>query len=351
VLDLSFSSNGKYLASCSSDRSVLLWQTRHFSEREHRSTRVNVEYDHATGVSWSPDNHALLVAKHNERRLQVYKLSKKPDGVLGNPQVALTFDKQDDDALVGSGIASTGRYVMSCSDRGRLTLFDLKGGVLASADTRQAPQYAARLSPCGRFVLTAGFTPDVKVWEVAFTKSGEFDKLSRAFELKGHTSGVLDLSATPDSFAMATVSKDGTWRLYNTNVEYRLGHEPQLMTSAACGTDSGAATRLALAPDGATVAVGARADVQLFSAETGQLMAAVTGLHTSPISCMLFDPTSRYLLTTGDRHIHILHNVPGCHVNIQIMQEKLAKTTNPTLKERLREQVKELEAFVSSLQG
>ena len=33
---------------------------------------------------------------------------------------------------------------------------------------------------------------------------------------------------------------------------------------------------------------------------------------------MLFDPTSRYLLTAGDKHIRILHNVPGCKVNIEV---------------------------------
>ncbi|XP_037068424.1 transducin beta-like protein 2 [Pollicipes pollicipes] len=348
VLDMSFSPNGKYLASCSSDRSVLLWQTRHFAEREHKSTRVNVEYDHATGVSWSPDNHALLVAKFNENRLQVYKLSKKPDGVLGNPQVALTFDKLDDDPLVGSGISSSGRYVMSCSEHGRLTVFDLKGAVLAGTDTRQVTVHAARISPCGRFIMSAGFTPDVKVWEVVFTRSGEFDKLSRAFELKGHTSGVLDISATPDSFRMATVSKDGTWRLFNTNVEYRIGQDPQLMQSAECG-DGGTATRVAVAPDCSTVAVASRADVRLFSAETAELMATVAALHTGPITSLLFDPTSRYLLTAGDKHIRILHNVPGCRVNIQVMKDKLAKTTNSTLKERLNAQVRELQAFLDSL--
>ena len=67
----------------------------------------------------------------------------------------------------------------------------------------------------------------MKVWEVVFARSGEFDKLSRAFELKGHTSGVLDLSATPDSFRMATVSRDGTWRLFNTNGQWPLGRHSQ----------------------------------------------------------------------------------------------------------------------------
>jgi hypothetical protein len=36
-----------------------------------------------------------------------------------------------------------------------------------------------------RFVATSGFTSDVKVWEVKFSRTGEFEKVHRAFELPG----------------------------------------------------------------------------------------------------------------------------------------------------------------------
>ena len=45
------------------------------------------------------------------------------------------------------------------------------------------------VSPCGRYVASCGFTPDVKVWEVQFSKSGDFVGVNRAFELKGHSAG------------------------------------------------------------------------------------------------------------------------------------------------------------------
>lgn len=61
-----------------------------------------------------------------------------------------------------------------------------------------------------------GFAPDVKVWEVIFSKSGEFKQIARAFELQGHTSGVYDFGFSADSSYMATVSKDGTWKFFNT---------------------------------------------------------------------------------------------------------------------------------------
>jgi WD40 repeat protein len=54
------------------------------------------------------------------------------------------------------------------------------------------------------------------VWEVKFSKLGEFQQLSRAFELTGHSSGVYDVGFCADSSRMVTVSKDGTWRAFNT---------------------------------------------------------------------------------------------------------------------------------------
>lgn len=61
-----------------------------------------------------------------------------------------------------------------------------------------------------------GFAPEAKVWEVRFTKTGEFQEVKRAFELTGHTSGVYDVAFDVNSSHMATVSKDGTWKLFNT---------------------------------------------------------------------------------------------------------------------------------------
>lgn len=55
------------------------------------------------------------------------------------------------------------------------------------------------LVPSCRFVASCGFTPDVKVWEVCFSKNGDFREVTRAFELKGHTAGVQSFSFSNDS--------------------------------------------------------------------------------------------------------------------------------------------------------
>ena len=79
------------------------------------------------------------------------------------------------------------------------------------------------MSPCGRFVATSGFTSDVKIWEVKFSRTGDFEKVTRAFNLGGHTSGIYSFSFSSDSSKVATVSKDGTWKVFNTAIEYNKG--------------------------------------------------------------------------------------------------------------------------------
>merc|ERR1712055_1257101 len=119
--------------------------------------------------------------------IEVFKVSKKPDGMPTNISPALEFKKYSDDEVIGLDIACTGRYIMTCTNKTQIVIWDLKGSILTEVDNRMNQTYCAKISPCGRFVATSGFTPDVKVWEVEFTKSGSFDKMSRAFELKGHS--------------------------------------------------------------------------------------------------------------------------------------------------------------------
>ena len=45
VLALDLSPNDKFLASSSQDRSMILWPSKHFASKDHRSSRGNVPYD------------------------------------------------------------------------------------------------------------------------------------------------------------------------------------------------------------------------------------------------------------------------------------------------------------------
>lgn len=123
---------------------------------------------------------------------------------------------------MGLGISCTGRFMMSCDNGTDLYLWDVKGNQLDKIDTYLMNTYSAKISPCGRFIAACGFAPDCKVWEVKFSKTGEYQKTIRAFDLSGHSSGIYDVAFDQDTSHMATVSKDGTWKLFDTRSKYAL---------------------------------------------------------------------------------------------------------------------------------
>nr|CAD7196822.1 unnamed protein product [Timema douglasi] len=252
-------------------RAILIWSTKDWHQNDHKSLRINVEFDHASFVKWSPDSKAFIVQKVRENAVEVYKVNKRPDGWIGSVSKALTFPKHEGwDAVVGLGIACSGKFIMSCSDKTDLVLWDLKGQQLAKVDTYLMNNYCARISPCGRFVAASGFTPDVKVWEVCFAKSGEFHQVSRAFELSGHSSGVYDFSFNADSSCIATVSKDGTWKAYNTKIEFQKGEDPHLLITGKYNHKSAGPSHVAISPNGEVVVVADGGSLSFYSVLTGE---------------------------------------------------------------------------------
>ncbi|KTF77560.1 hypothetical protein cypCar_00010001 [Cyprinus carpio] len=199
VTCLDFSSNGKYLASCSDDRTIRIWSTKDFLDRDHKCLRANVEFDHATLVRFSPDSRAFITWLANGETIRIYKMIKKDDGTFSFKAASEDFPQKHKGIVINIGIAETGKFIMSASVDTTIVIWDLKGEVLATINTNQMTNSHVAVSPCGRFVASCGFTPDVKVWEVCFAKSGEFKEVARAFDLKGHSAGVYSFDFSNDS--------------------------------------------------------------------------------------------------------------------------------------------------------
>ena len=50
----------------------------------------------------------------------------------------------------------------------------------------------------------------------------------------------------------------------------------------------------------------------------------------APIMSIRFDPTSRFILTSGDKYVRVFHNVPGYKVAIGKLNLKLREASNQT---------------------
>ncbi|CAG5870684.1 unnamed protein product [Menidia menidia] len=347
VTCMDFSSNGKYLASCADDRTVRIWSTKDFLEREHKCLRANVELDHATLVRFSPDSRAFITWLANGDSIRIFKMIKKEDGTFNFKAAPEDFPQRHKAAILNIGIAETGKFIMSASTDTTILIWDLKGEVLASINTNQMTNSYAAVSPCGRFVASCGFTPDVKVWEVCFGKGGEFKEVARAFDLKGHSAGVHSFAFSNDSHRMVTVSKDGTWKLWNTDVEYKKQQDPYLLKTVPCSSSEG--SRVALSPDGRVVAVTDGRSVALFDAASGQLEEELRGVHSEEVSGLSFDVNGRFLACCGDKAIRVFHNAPGYRAAIRDMQDMLRKAQNEAMKQRLQQQITEAQSALDAV--
>ncbi|XP_075761108.1 transducin beta-like protein 2 isoform X1 [Pelodiscus sinensis] len=347
VTCLDFSSNGKYLVSCADDRTVRIWSTKDFLEREHRCIRANVELDHATLVRFSPDSRAFIIWLANEETIRVFKMTKKEDGNFTFTAAPEDFPKKHKAPIINIGIAETGKFIMTASSDTTILIWDLKGEVLANINTNQMNNAFAAVSPCGRFVASCGFTPDVKVWEVCFGKGGDFREVTRAFELKGHTAGVCSFSFSNDSRRMVTVSKDGTWKLWDTDVEYKKQQDPYLLFTGKCEVKE--PCRIALSPDARVLAISSCTSITVYNTRMGEKEEHFVNVHGEYITDLVFDINSRYLVSCGDRAIRVFHNTAGYRAIVEEMNGMLKKATNEATRERLHQQIKDAQNALDSI--
>ncbi|XP_078362691.1 transducin beta-like protein 2 isoform X2 [Oculina patagonica] len=365
VEGVEFSSNGKYIMSSSSDRTVRLWSVKDFKEKEHKYIRANVDFDHGTKVNFSPDTsedtkqqqpvrfRAFITALANGNTIRVFKVNKKKDGSGASATGEFDFPVKHSAEIINIAVASSGKFIMSCSRDTTIILWNLKGEVLSIIDTRQMNNSFASISPCGKFVASAGFTPDVKLWSVEFTKSDEFKQVSRAMELKGHTAGVYHFSFSADSTRMATVSKDGTWKIWDIDVEYTKKQDPHLLITGIYDASFGVYNNMliSMSPDAYITAVAMGRSLGIFNTENGSLEEMLEEVHGDDITAIAWHPSSRYLATAGgsDRQIRVWHNAAGIKVQIEDLQGRMNRARNENVKERLEQQILEARSSLDKL--
>lgn len=146
---------------------------------------------------------------------------------------------------------------------------------------------------------------------------------------------------------MVTVSKDGTWKLWNTDVEYKKQQDPYLLKTVSCTSSDG--SRVALSPDGRVVAISSGCNVAMYSAASGELEEEMLGIHSEEITDLRFDINGRFLVCSGDKAVRVFHNAPGYRAAIRDMQDMLKKAQNEAMKQRLKQQIAEAQSALDAV--
>ncbi|NJM20964.1 MAG: PQQ-binding-like beta-propeller repeat protein [Richelia sp. SM1_7_0] len=357
---VSFSPNGKMLASASSDNTVKLWNSETGKEIRTLTGHIKV----VQGVSFSP-NGKMLVSVSSDRTIKLW------DAYTGKLIKTLTGHT---DSVNGISFSPDGKTIASASGDNTVKLWNTNTGELIKILAKHT-NFVLRISfsPDGKTIASASGDNTIKLWDadtgkeiktlrghqnvvraVSFSANGKTlasasdDKTVKLWNtdtgepiktLAGQKSEVYGISFSPDGKMLASASRDSTVKLWNTDsgelIKTLIGHgstvygvsfSPDGKTIASASadntvkfwnTDTGKEVKTlaghknyvnaaSFSPDGKMLA-SASGDqtVKLWDAETGKLIKTLTG-HENYVNAASFSPNGKMLASaSGDKTVKL----------------------------------------------
>ena len=265
VASVTFSPDGKMLASGSTDSTIRLWDV---TTGENLSTFSGHGLIGAMSISFSPDGK-VLASGSGDRVVRLWGVDTE--------QVLQTLAGHA--ALVCSIAFSPDGQIIASSGSGDRTIKMWE--VATGKELHTIPT---------SFVWSLAFSPDGEVLASGSADGGEGDGTIRLWEvatgcllqsLHGHTDDVHSVDISPDGMMLASGSYDKTIKLWNLDagrcVHTLEGHSDFVFS-------------VCFSPDGETLVSGsADGTVKLWDVASGALLRTLTG-HTSDVFSVAFSP-------------------------------------------------------------
>jgi len=267
---VSFSPNGKLLATGSADNTVKLWDTTTGKEIKTLTGHT----DRVWGVSFSP-NGKLLATGSQDHTVKLWDIT------TGKQIKTLTGHTN---WVWGVSFSPDGKLLASGSDDKTVKLWDTSTGKVIKTLTGHTDRvWGVSFSPDGKLLASGSLDNTVKLWD---TTTGKQIKT-----LTGHTKGVYPVSFSPNGKLLATGSADNTVKLWDTTT----GKQIKTLTGHTSWVYA-----VSFSPNGKLLATGsADRTVKLWDTSTGKVIKALTG-HTKWVNAVSFSPNGKLLATGSD---------------------------------------------------
>ncbi|MGK7873602.1 MAG: AAA-like domain-containing protein [Xenococcaceae cyanobacterium] len=304
VTSVSFSPNGKYIATVSEDGTVRLWNLT-----GHQIAQFNAHRSFVTSISFSPDGEYIATASSD--------CSARLWDLFGN-QIA-EF-KGHSGMVLSASFSNNGEYIATASSDCSARLWDLSGNQIAQFNGYQDWVRSASFSPNGEYIATASSDCSARLWDlsghqiaefighrgkvlsVSFSLNGEYiatassDCSARLWDLSGrqiaqlnaHRGWVRSISFSPNGKYLGTGSGDGTARLWDLS-----GHQiAELMKH------NGGVRSVSFSPNGKYLATASSDCIARLWDLSGHQITAFKG-HKRGLNSVSFSPKGEYLATAS----------------------------------------------------
>ncbi|NER20383.1 MAG: hypothetical protein F6J96_06610 [Symploca sp. SIO1C2] len=350
VISVSFSPDGKTLASGSSDKTIKLWDV----ETGEEITTLSGHDDSVRSISFSP-NGKTLASGSSDYTIKLWdvetgeEITSLPGGswnidVSFNPDgkiLASTYNKDftiklwdvetgeeiaslpgHDDYVQSISFSPNGKTLASGSSDKTIKLWDVETGEeITSLPGHDDSVWSVSFSPDGK-TLTSGSSDDtIKLWDVETGEeiatllghdhfvysvrfspdgktlaSGSFDDTIKLWDVEtgkeitsllGHDDEVTSVSFSPDGKTLASGSIDRTIKLWDVQTQ------PEI--TSLLGHDDHLVESVSFSPDGKTLASGSWDNtIKLWDVETGEEIATLLG-HDDEVYSVSFSPDGKTL--------------------------------------------------------
>ncbi|BAY20217.1 WD-40 repeat protein (plasmid) [Anabaenopsis circularis NIES-21] len=287
VTSVSFSRDGKTLASGSYDKTIKLWdlETGQFRTLKGHNAAV-------TSVSFSP-NGKTLASGSDDGTIKLWNLETGKE---------IPTHMEHDSSVTSVSFSPNGKTLASGSDGGTIKLWDLKTGqfrTLKAYDIHSAVT-SVSFSPNGKTLASLSNDGTIKLWNVETAKAILTPKR------QGNDIHDMSMSFSPDGKTLAYGSEDKTIKLWNLETGKEI---PTLMKH------DGPVQSVSFSPDGKTLAASSdQGTIKLWNPKTG-IEIPTHMKHDQRVNSVSFSPDSKTLASgSADYTIKIWDLEPGTEI-------------------------------------
>jgi WD40 repeat protein len=265
----SFSADGAFIVSTSTDNSLRVWDAKTGAER-----LILLGHTEAvTGCAVSADS-ALIVSSSSDRALKLW------DAKTGAERLTLTGHG---DVVKGCAISRDGSLIVSASTDKTLKVWNaLTGDEHFTLTGHSDWVNGCAISADGSFIVSASSDNSLKVWNAG---TG-----AERFTLMGHTDSVMYCSISSDGSLIVSASDDRTLKIWDA----RTGAERLTIRGHTHWVNS-----CAISPDGSFIASASEdKTLKVWDTETGAERLTISG-HTDVISGCAISPNSSLIVSAS----------------------------------------------------